>query len=117
MWKRSCFAWEYKAPNKDLNAALKQLMTYALPLESPPLLVVCDLRTIEIHTHFNGHPGEIHRIAITDLTQPETLQKLKWLFTEPEHFMPQRTTYAVTELAAKRIGEIAERMNARGNAA
>ena len=116
-WKRSCFAWEYKAPNKDLNAALKQLMTYALPLESPPLLVVCDLRTIEIHTHFNGHPSEIHRIAITDLTQPETLQKLKWLFTEPERFKPQRTTYAVTELAAKRIGEIAERLNARGNAA
>ncbi len=117
VWKRGCFAWEYKAPNKDLNAALKQLMTYALPLESPPLLVVSDLRTIEIHTHFTNTVSEIHRIAITDLTQPETLQKLRWLFEEPERFKPQRTTYAVTELAAKRIGEIAERLNARENAA
>ena len=50
-------------------------------------------------------------------TQPETLQKLKRLFTEPERFKPQRTTYGVTELAAKRIAEIAERLNARGNAA
>ena len=117
VWKRRCFAWEYKAPNKDLNAALKQLMNYALALDNPPLLVVSDLRTIEIHTHFTGHPSEVHRIEITQLTQPETLQKLKWLFEEPERFKPQRTTYAVTELAAKCIGEIAERLNARENAA
>ena len=117
VWKRGCFAWEYKAPNKDLNAALKQLMNYALALDNPPLLVVSDLRTIEIHTHFTGHPSEIHRFEIAQLTQPETLQKLKWLFEEPERFKPQRTTYAVTELAAKRIGDIAERLNARGNAA
>ncbi|MEQ1487429.1 MAG: DNA methyltransferase [Methylotenera sp.] len=117
VWKRGCFAWEYKAPGRDLNAALKQLMNYALALDNPPLLVVSDLRNIEIHTHFTGHPSEIHRFDIHQLTQPETLQKLKWLFNEPERFKPQRTTYAVTELAAKRIGEIAERLNARANAA
>lgn len=116
VWKRGCFAWEYKAPNKDLNAALKQLMNYALALDNPPLLVVSDLRTIEIHTHFTGHPSEVHRIEIEQLTQPETLQKLRWLFEEPERFKPKNTTYAVTELAAKRIGEIATRLNQRGNA-
>lgn len=116
VWKRGCFAWEYKAPNKDLNAALKQLMNYALALDNPPLLVVSDLRNIEIHTHFTGHPSEVHRIEISQLTQPETLQKLRWLFEEPERFKPQRTTYAVTEQAANRIGEIAQRLNQRGNA-
>lgn len=116
VWKRGCFAWEYKAPNKDLNAALKQLMNYALALDNPPLLVVSDLRTIEVHTHFTGHPSEVHRIEISQLTQPENLQKLRWLFQEPERFKPQRTTYAVTEQAANRIGEIAERLNQRGNA-
>lgn len=116
VWKRGCFAWEYKAPNKDLNAALKQLMNYALALDNPPLLVVSDLRTIEIHTHFTGHPSEVHRIEIDQLTQPETLQKLRWLFEDPERFKPKNTTYAVTELAAKRIGEIATRLNQRGNA-
>jgi hypothetical protein len=33
VWKRNCFAWEYKAPDKDLGAALKQLMMYALALD------------------------------------------------------------------------------------
>lgn len=116
VWKRGCFAWEYKAPNKDLNAALKQLMNYALALDNPPLLVVSDLRTIEIHTHFTGHPSEVHRIQIDELSKPEIRQKLTWLFTDPERFKPQRTTYAVTEQAAQRIGEIAERLNQRGNA-
>lgn len=115
VWKRGYFAWEYKAPGKDLVAALKQLMNYALALDNPPLLVVSDLRTIEIHTHFTGHPSEVHRIQVEDLTKPEVRQKLTWLFEDPERFKPQRTTYAVTEQAATRIGEIAQRLNQRGN--
>lgn len=115
VWKRGCFAWEYKAPGKDLNAALKQLMNYALALDNPPLLVVSDLRTIEIHTHFTGHPSEVHVIKIEDLTKPEVRQKLTWLFQDPERFKPQITTYGVTETAATRIGEIAVRLNNRGN--
>lgn len=115
VWKRGCFAWEYKAPGKDLKAALKQLMNYALALDNPPLLVVSDLSSIEIHTHFTGHPSEVHHIAITDLTQPEVLQKLQWLFTAPERFKPARTTFAVTEQAAKRMGDIAKRLTERGD--
>ena len=117
VWKRGCFAWEYKAPNKDLHAALKQLANYSLALDNPPLLVVSDLRTIEIHTHFTGHPSEIHRIEIQQLTQPEVQQKLRWLFEDPDRFKPKRTTFAVTEEAAKRVGKIAESLNQRGNAA
>ena len=116
VWKRGCFAWEYKGPGKDLKAALKQLMIYALALDNPPLLVVSDLSTIEIHTHFTGHPSETHLIRLQDLTQPETRQKLLWLFTEPERFKPALTSYAVTEEAAKRMGEIAKRLTERGNA-
>ncbi len=115
VWKRGCFAWEYKAPGRDLGAALKQLMNYALALDNPPLLIVSDLRNIEIHTHFTGHPSEVHRIALQDFTQPEARQKLLWLFTEPERFKPTRTTFAVTEAAATRMGEIATRLTGRGN--
>ena len=46
------FAWENKAPGKPLDTALKQLMTYALALDNPPLLVVSDREIIHIHTHF-----------------------------------------------------------------
>ncbi|HEU4709163.1 MAG TPA: DNA methyltransferase, partial [Methylophilaceae bacterium] len=114
VWKRGFFAWEYKAPGRDLHAALKQLMNYALALDNPPLLVVSDLRNIEIHTHFTGHPSEVHRIALADLTQPEMRQKLLWLFTEPERFKPARTTFAVTEQAAGRMGDIAKRLTEKG---
>ena len=42
VWKRDHFGWEYKGKRKDLNAAFAQLQQYALALENPPLLVVCD---------------------------------------------------------------------------
>ncbi len=69
VWLRGHFAWEYKAPGRNLDAALKQLMMYALPLESPPLLVVSDRLRIEVHTHFTGTPSECHVFAQGDLAQ------------------------------------------------
>lgn len=47
VFKRGCFAWENKAPGKPLDAALRQLMGYALALDNPPLLVVSDRLRIE----------------------------------------------------------------------
>jgi len=114
VWMRGFFAWESKAPGKDLGVALKQLMTYALALDNPPLLVVSDRSRIEIHTHFTGTPSEVHSITLEDIGQPQNLQKLRWLFESPERFKPQRTTYAVTEDAARKMGQLAERLNAQG---
>ena len=37
VWKRHCFAWEYKGPRANLDAAFDQLRQYALALENPPL--------------------------------------------------------------------------------
>lgn len=113
VWKRNCFAWEYKAPGKDLGAALKQLMTYALALDNPPLLVVSDRSRIEIHTHFTGRPSEVHTITLEEIGQPQNLQKLRWLFEAPENFKPKLTTYAVTEAAAERMGTLAKRLTER----
>ena len=113
VWKKNCFAWEYKAPDKDLGAALKQLMVYALALDNPPLLVVSDRKRIEIHTHFTGTPSEVHTILLEDIGQPQHLQKLRWLFESPDRFKPQRSTYAVTEEAARKMGRLAERLNAK----
>ncbi|MBZ0069270.1 MAG: hypothetical protein K8F26_10725, partial [Thiobacillus sp.] len=115
VWKKNCFAWEYKAPDRNLGAALTQLMGYALVLDNPPLLVVSDRKRIEIHTHFTGTPSEVHDILLEDIGQPENLQKLRWLFDAPERFKPRTTTYAVTEDAARKMGKLAERLNAQGN--
>ncbi len=115
VWKRGCFAWENKAPGKDLATALKQLMTYALALDNPPLLVVSDREIIQIHSHFTGTPSEAHTIRLADIGLPDNLAKLRALFDDPNRFRPARTTYAVTEEAARRMGGIAERFKARGH--
>ena len=113
VWKRHCFAWEYKAPGADLGKALKQLMTYALALDNPPLLVVSDRRLIQIHTHFTGAPSEVHTIRIEDIGTPENRQKLQWLFESPERFRPSRDNRQITDEAARAFAELASRLRAR----
>jgi len=115
VWKRNCFAWENKGPNGDLSKALKQLMTYALALDNPPLLIVCNRALIEIHTHFTGTPSEIHTIRLEDVGAPENLQKLRWVFDAPEKFRPNRTLLDVTREAAGRFADIAQSMQGRGH--
>ena len=122
VWKRGHFAWEYKAPGVDLSKALKQLMTYALALDNPPLLVVSDRRLIEIHTHFTGAPSDVHTIRLEDTGSPENLEKLRWLFESPDRFRPSRDNRQITEEAARAFAELAQSLRSRfaanvGNAA
>lgn len=114
VWKRGCFAWEYKAPGKSLEGALRQLMMYALPLENPPLLVVSDRLRIEVHTHFTGTPSECHAFALADLVQTEVLARLRAIWLEPERFRPRRSNRDITEEAARTFAGSAERLRAAG---
>jgi hypothetical protein len=114
VWLRGHFAWEYKAPGKSLEGALRQLMMYALPLESPPLLVVSDRLKFEIHTHFTGTPSEKHVFALEDITRPEVQQKLRSLWEAPEAFKPKRSNREITEEAARTFAGTAERLRAAG---
>ena len=50
VWKRHCFAWEYKGRHANLDAAFNQLRQYALALENPPLLIVSDMARFRIRT-------------------------------------------------------------------
>ncbi|MEF8723402.1 MAG: DNA methyltransferase [Candidatus Accumulibacter delftensis] len=115
VWLRNHFAWENKAPGRNLADALKQLMTYALALDNPPLLVVCDREIIQIHTHFTGTPSEVHTILLADIGVHENLQKLRWLFSEPERFKPRRTVRDVTSEAAGRFARVAQALTGRGH--
>jgi methylase of polypeptide subunit release factors len=102
-----------KAPDRNLDAALKQLMTYALALDNPPLLVVCDTQIIQIHTHFTNAPSEVHTILLQDIGLPANLDKLRWLFTAPDKFHPQRTIAQITEEAAGKFADLAQSLNSR----
>lgn len=114
VWKRGHFGWENKRPGRDLRAALKQLTDYALELENPPLLVVCDRERIEIHTAFTGYPDEPRTVRIDEIGQPENLQTLRWVFTDPERLRPVKSLAAITEEAAGHFGELAETLRQRG---
>lgn len=114
VFKRDHFAWENKAPGKNLDAALKQLLGYSLALANPPLLVVCDRLTIRIHTQFNGHPSETHTVLLHELAQPEKQALLRRLWTDPESFRPRKTSRDITEAAAKSFATLAEGLRKRG---
>ncbi len=114
VWKRNHFGWENKKPGRDLNAALKQLTDYALQLDNPPLLVVCDRERIVIHTAFTDYPDEPREIRIDELVEPEKRQLLKWVFTDPEKLRPEKSTAAITAEAAGQFAGLAKAMRERG---
>jgi hypothetical protein len=114
VWKRNHFAWEYKAPGGNLDAALGQLLAYSHSLDNPPLLVACDRLNFVIHTQFTNRRTEKIRITLPELAQAEQRAVLRQLFTDPQAFRRQETRAQVTEQAAKLIGDMAQAMQARG---
>src|SRR5688572_19530838 len=115
VWRRGCFAWEYKGKHKDLNAAFAQLQRYAIALENPPLLVVSDMDEIVIHSNFTNTVHETHAIPLDEIHLPSNLDKLKWLFKDPERLRPGETSTGITEEAARRFAELAEILGTRGS--
>ncbi len=116
VFRQGAFAWENKAPGKNLDAALKQLLSYSLALSNPPILVVCDRLSIRIHTQFTGHPTETFNVPLAALDQPASQALLRRIWLEPESFRPQKTSRDITELAARSFATLAEGLRKRGPA-
>ncbi len=114
VFMRGVFAWENKAPGKNLDTALKQLLTYSLALSNPPILVVSDRLTIRIHTQFTGHPSATHTVAIDEMDQPDKLALLRRIWQAPESFKPRQTNRDITEAAARSFAALAEGLRQRG---
>ena len=114
VFKRGHFAWEYKAPGKPLDAALRQLMMYALALDNPPLLIVSDRLQIQVHTHFNGTPSQRHVVKLEELGDPARRELLRRCFSAPETFKPAITNRQITEAAANAFATTAERLREAG---
>ncbi len=117
VWKRDHFGWEYKGKRKDLNAAFAQLQQYALALENPPLLIVCDLDRFRIHTNWTNSVSEVYEFSLDDLRDANVRQKLKWVFSDPERLKPGKTRHALTEEAAAEFAKLAQRLRDRGHVA
>ena len=114
VFRSGAFAWENKAPGKNLDTALKQLLSYSLALSNPPILVVCDRLTIRIHTQFTGHPTETHTVLLAELDQPAKLALLRRIWLAPESFRPKKTSRDITEAAARSFATLAEGLRKRG---
>lgn len=116
VWRRGCFAWEYKGKNKDLDRALAQLLQYSTALENPPLLIVSDMYHIRIHTNWTNTVQQVHAITIDDLVDGATRDLLRNAFLDPEALKPTKTRQALTEDAAKEFVQLAQRLRDRGHA-
>ena len=116
VWKRHCFAWEYKGKHADLDAAFNQLRQYALALENPPLLIVSDMARFRIRTNWTNSVSETHEFALEDLADAGCRDKLKWAMSDPERLRPGESRQALTERAAAAFAALAERLRARGHA-
>ena len=115
VWRRGCFGWEYKGKRKNLDAAFGQLQQYALALENPPLLVVCDLDRFIVRTNWTNTVSEKHEFTIEELREPRNLQVLKWTMSEPERLRPGKTRQDLTEDAAAEFATLAQALRTRGH--
>ena len=118
VWRKDCFGWEYKGPGKDLSAAYQQLQLYREDLGNPPLLVVSDFNTFQVHTNFTNTVKRVHEFANADLPLDRPvgdsgltpLQILRALFEDPERLNPGKLQSKLTEEAADLLRVLADDM-------
>ncbi len=114
VWKKDFFGWEYKGKHKDLAAAYDQLLLYREDLENPPLLVVCDMDRLIVHTNFTNTKPLTFEIPLAALDAPRNLEILRAVFHDPAKLKPGEPSRAITEHAAAQLGELAGMMGKRG---
>lgn len=107
VWKRHAFAVEYKGKHKDLDAAYDQLLKYREALENPPLLVVCDMDRIVVHTNFTNTATQVYDIPLAELGKPRNREIMERAFHAPDKLRPGATSEAITAEVASHLAEIA----------
>ncbi|HEV8679998.1 MAG TPA: DNA methyltransferase, partial [Stellaceae bacterium] len=115
VWKRHCFAWEYKRDRRNLVEAYAQLKGYADALENPPLLIVSDMQEIRVHTNFTNTIAQQHVVPLIDLRSVEARDLLRNCFSQSgvERLRPNATRESVTAEAATNFARIAVALRQR----
>lgn len=117
VWRKGCFAWEYKGRAANLDKAFDQLLRYSIALESPPLLIVSDMERIRVHTNWTNTVQQVHEITLEDLADAAKRDLLRACFEDPERLRPAKTRQMLTEEAAREFAALAQRLRDRGNEA
>lgn len=113
VWRKGCFAWEYKGKKKDLDKAFDQLLRYSIALENPPLLIVSDMARFRVHTNWTNTVQQVHEFELHDLLDAKTRDLLRNCFLDPEQLRPAKTRQALTEEAAQKFASLAQRLRTR----
>jgi type II restriction/modification system DNA methylase subunit YeeA len=113
VWRRGCFAWEYKGPHKDLDAAFRQLATYVSDLENPPYLVTSDMVRIIVRTNFTNTVTRKIELALEDLRDPAKLDLLRQVFQGSDRLKPVISPQELTAKAVERFAELGKRLQER----
>ena len=116
VWKRHCFAWEYKGKHANLDAAFDQLRQYALALENPPLLIVSDMHRFRIRTNWTNSVSTTLEFVLDDLADAAVRDKLKWAMSDPERLRPGETRQTLTERAARHFAQLAQSLREQAHA-
>lgn len=119
VWKRGCFAWEYKGKRKNLDDAYVQLQRYAVALENPPLLIVSDMDRFRIHTNWTNTVQQVYELHLDDIADEKNLRILRNAFSEAEveQLKPGKTRQELTEDVAGKFAGIAKNLRDRGHKA
>ena len=115
VWKRHCFAWEYKGKHADLDAAFRQLRQYALALENSPLLIVSDMARFRIRTNWTNSVSKTYEFELDALEDAANRDALKWAMSDPERLKPGESRQALTERAAQAFAALAKTLRERGH--
>ena len=115
VWKRHCFAWEYKRKHSDLDSAFNQLRQYALALENPPLLIVSDMYRFRIRTNWTNSVSKTIEFVLEDLADGAVRDILKWAMADPERLRPGETKQTLTERAARTFAQLAQSLREQGH--
>jgi len=110
VFKRRFFGWEYKGKHADLDKAYQQLLNYREDLHNPPLLVVCDIDRLIIHTNFTNTRKRTRTLLLDDLLTQAGRQALKAVFEQPAFFEQIELPAQVTQQAADRFATLAEHL-------
>ena len=114
VWKRGHFGWEYKGPHANLDAAFRQLRQYALALENPPLLIVCDLQRLPHSHQLDQQRQRDPRVRAGGPSGPVHPRQAQVGALGPERLRPGETRQDVTERAAQRFATLAQSLRDRG---
>lgn len=114
VYAESKFGWEYKGKGADLNKAYQQLLSYREDLGNPPLLIVSDMQTIELHTNFTGTQKSVVKWTLDDLRDGQRREQLRRVWLDPSSFNPSRRIELATVAAVDSLAKVSEALKGRG---